>query len=229
MKILSNRKKNLESQTERTWVMLTLMILKSQEPEWSALPSSSCSGLGWKQRICDVKSHWDLWMRSGFWASGSAHEIHLPLSTAWCSWGTDAVLGGMCSLGKAGTCPSGRNQGQASHSRYWDAQKCHLLELGKARVCLVGMLEMCFVKTLLKEKNFFTSSDFRSHLTFAEGKGCSPMDFGPKAYLLHSMVSAIFYHFAPSKYGRACARSHLSPFGAILFCTSLTKTGIWIF
>lgn len=145
MKTLRNRKKNLESQTQRMWITLTLMTLIRQEPECSALPSSGCSGLGWKQRICDVENQWDLWVRSEFWASRSAHEIHLPLSTAWCSRGMDAVPCGMCSLGKAGTCPSGRNRGQASDGRYWEARICHLLELGKHRVCLVGMLEMYFV------------------------------------------------------------------------------------
>lgn len=75
----------------------------------------------------------------------------------------------------------------------------------------VGMLEICFVKSLLKEKIFYTSSDFRSHLTFPEGKGCSPMHFGPKAYLLHSTLSAIFYQFAPSRNEKTCARSHLPP------------------
>lgn len=133
-----------------------------------------------------------------------------------CSWEMNVVLGGTCSLSKAGTCPSGKSQGWGRHGRWWEPHACCLLLRAWANIedvwldCWQWLLsDFCW-----RRKSCFTNSDFRSHLTFTEEKGYSPTEFGPKFYLLHGTLSTLFYCFVPNRHEETVlfARPHLSPF-----------------
>lgn len=150
-KNIEQQKRNPKSHPRRTWVMLSLVTLKKKKARTlcSSLFHVLRSCLKTKDLLCKKwqRCHCDLWVRSAFWGSCSAHWIHLPLFVvtvqlrdehgAWCDM----------QLGQGWDLPLWKEPepGEPWQTSGSTDMAPRLLELGKRRVCLVVLLGMLFV------------------------------------------------------------------------------------